>query len=138
MSHHHKNTNHVQTINKVLTHPNYVQSLAQQKTNTKTTEEQHNNFCNDRRMGDRYIEAVEAYRVDTVVRKGPCRQAMTSHRTGTISSKLVTPSLASTLPRFCRAGREGKRRAYMFVAEEGHDEDLSIWRQHRYYTARYI
>jgi hypothetical protein len=35
MSHHHKNTNHVQTINKVLTHSNYVQSLAQQKTNTQ-------------------------------------------------------------------------------------------------------
>jgi hypothetical protein len=35
MSHHQKNTNHVQTINKVLTHPNYVQSLAQQKTNTQ-------------------------------------------------------------------------------------------------------
>jgi dTDP-4-dehydrorhamnose reductase len=35
MSHHQKNTNHVQTINKVLTHPNYVESLAQQKTNTQ-------------------------------------------------------------------------------------------------------
>jgi hypothetical protein len=35
MSHHQKNTNHVQTINKILTHPNYVQSLAQQKTNTQ-------------------------------------------------------------------------------------------------------
>jgi hypothetical protein len=34
MSHHQKNTNHVQAINKVLTYPNYVQSLAQQKTNT--------------------------------------------------------------------------------------------------------
>jgi hypothetical protein len=30
-------------------------------------------------MGDRYIEAVAAYRVDTVVRKRPCRQAMPSH-----------------------------------------------------------
>jgi hypothetical protein len=35
MSHHQKNTNHVQTINKVLTHPIYVQSLAKQKTNTQ-------------------------------------------------------------------------------------------------------
>jgi hypothetical protein len=35
MSHHQKNTNHVQTINKVLTHPNYVHSLAQQKINTQ-------------------------------------------------------------------------------------------------------
>jgi hypothetical protein len=35
MSRHQKNTNHVQTINKVLTHPNYVQSLAQQKINTQ-------------------------------------------------------------------------------------------------------
>jgi hypothetical protein len=45
----------------------------------KTTKEQHNNFCNDRRMGDRYIESVEAYRVDIVVRKRPCRQAMSSY-----------------------------------------------------------
>jgi hypothetical protein len=44
----------------------------------KTIEEEHNNFCNERRMGDRYIEAVEAYRVDTVVRKMPYRQAMPS------------------------------------------------------------
>jgi hypothetical protein len=74
MSHHQKNTNHVQTINKVLTHPNYVQSLTQQKKLTpKTTEEQHNNFFNDRRMSDRYIEVVEAYRVNTVVRERPCR-----------------------------------------------------------------
>jgi hypothetical protein len=35
MSHHQKNTKHVQTKNKVLTHPNYVRSLAQQKTNTQ-------------------------------------------------------------------------------------------------------
>jgi hypothetical protein len=70
MSHHQKNTNHVQTINKVLTHPSYVQSLAQQKTNTKTTKEQHNNFGNDRRMGNRYIEVVEAYRLDTGKGKG--------------------------------------------------------------------
>jgi hypothetical protein len=54
------------------------------KLTTKTTEEQHNNFCNDRRMGDRYIEAVEAYRVDTMVRKRPYRQTMPSNRTGTI------------------------------------------------------
>jgi hypothetical protein len=66
MSHLQKNTNHVHTINKVLTHLNYVQPLAQQKTNTKIIEEQHNIFCNDGRMGDRYIEVVEAYRVDIV------------------------------------------------------------------------
>jgi hypothetical protein len=30
-------------------------------------------------MGDRYIEVVEAYQVDTVVRKRPCRKAMPSH-----------------------------------------------------------
>jgi hypothetical protein len=40
------------------------------------------------------------------------------------------------LPRFHRArmegkGREGKRRAYLFVAREGHDEDIGIWRRHR-------
>jgi hypothetical protein len=57
-------------------------------------------------MGDRYIEAVEAYRVDTVVRERPCRQAMPSHRTGTIDSKLGTP--ISHLPHF-----EG------FVEQEG-------------------
>jgi hypothetical protein len=82
-------------------------------------------------MGDRYIEVVEAYRVDIVVREMPCRQAMSSHRTGTIGSKSGTPSLASPLPRFRRAEREGKRRAYLFVAGEGHDKDLGIWRQHK-------
>jgi hypothetical protein len=44
-------------------------------------------------MGDRYIEAVDAYRVGTVVRKRSCRQVMPSHRTGTIGSKSVTPIL---------------------------------------------
>jgi hypothetical protein len=39
MSHHEKKINHVQTINKVLTHPNYVQSLAQQKANTQNNRE---------------------------------------------------------------------------------------------------
>jgi hypothetical protein len=34
---------------------------------------------------------VEAYRVDTVVRERSCRQAMLSHRTGTIGSKSGTP-----------------------------------------------
>jgi hypothetical protein len=29
-------------------------------------------------MCDRYIEVVEAYRVDTVAREMPCRQAMLS------------------------------------------------------------
>jgi hypothetical protein len=42
-------------------------------------------------MGDRYIEAVEAYRVDIVVRERPCRQAEPSQRTGTIGSKSGTP-----------------------------------------------
>jgi hypothetical protein len=90
MIHHQKNTNHVQIINKVLTHPNYVYFLAQQKTNTQNNRGKHNNFCNDRRMGDRYIEMVEAYRVDTVVRERPCRQAMPSHQMGTICSKSRT------------------------------------------------
>jgi hypothetical protein len=31
------------------------------------------------------------------------------------------------LPRFRRAEREEKRQSYMFVAGEGHDEDLGIW-----------
>jgi hypothetical protein len=39
------------------------------KLTLKTTEEQHNNSCNDKRMSDRYIEAVEAYQVDIVVRE---------------------------------------------------------------------
>jgi hypothetical protein len=38
-------------------------------------------------MGDRYVEVVEAYRVDIVVRERPCRQAMLSHQTGIIGSK---------------------------------------------------
>jgi hypothetical protein len=47
-------------------------------------------------MGDKYIEVVEAYRVDIVVRERPCRQARLSHRTGTIGSKSgMIPSLAS-------------------------------------------
>jgi hypothetical protein len=87
MSHH----NHVQRTNKVLTDPNYVQTLAQQNLTPKTTKKQHNNFFNDRRMDDSYIEVVEAYRVDTVVREGQCRQAMLSHRTGTIGCKSGTP-----------------------------------------------
>ena len=65
-------------------------------------------------MGDRYIEVVEAYRVDTVVRERPCRQAMSSHRMGNIASK---------------SGREDA--SYLFVAREGHDKDLGIWRRHR-------
>jgi hypothetical protein len=39
---------------------------------------------------------------------------------------------------FHKARGEGKRRTYIFIAEEGRDEDLSIWRRHRKYTARYI
>ena len=46
-------------------------------------------------MGDRYIEVVEAYRVDTVVRERTCRQAMSRHQMGIIGSKSETPSLAS-------------------------------------------
>jgi hypothetical protein len=38
-----------------------------------------------------YIEVIEAYRVDTVVRERPCRQAMPRHRTGTIDIKSETP-----------------------------------------------
>jgi hypothetical protein len=60
------------------------------KLTHKTTKEQHNNFCNNRRMSDLYIEVVEAYRVDTVVRERSCRQATPSHRTRTIGSKLGT------------------------------------------------
>jgi hypothetical protein len=41
-------------------------------------------------MGDRYIEVVEAYLVDTMVWERPCRHAMSSYRTGTISSKAGT------------------------------------------------
>jgi hypothetical protein len=41
-------------------------------------------------MGDRYIEVVEAYRVDTVVRERPYRQATPSHQTSTIGSKSGT------------------------------------------------
>jgi hypothetical protein len=64
-------------------------------------------------MGDRHIEMVEAYRVDTVVRERPCKQAMPSHGTSTISSKSGNP--IPRLPHF-----QG------FVIGEGHDEDLSI------------
>jgi hypothetical protein len=41
-------------------------------------------------MGDMYIETVEAYRIDTMVREMPCRQMMPSHRTCTIGSKSGT------------------------------------------------
>jgi hypothetical protein len=41
------------------------------------------------------------------------------------------PSLAPPLLMFHREGGEGKRRTYLFVAGEGHDEDLGIWRRHR-------
>jgi hypothetical protein len=33
---------------------------------------------------------VETYQIDTMVKKIPCRQTMSSHRTGTIGSKLGT------------------------------------------------
>jgi hypothetical protein len=42
-------------------------------------------------MGDRYIEVVEAYLVNIVVRERPCRQVMPSQRTSAIGSKLGTP-----------------------------------------------
>ena len=82
-------------INKVLT-PKLCSVLSTiKKLTPKTSEEQHNNFCSNRRMGSRYIDVVEAYRVDTVVKERLCRQAMSSHRTSTIGSKYGTPSLAS-------------------------------------------
>jgi hypothetical protein len=58
-------------------------------------------------------------------------------RTGTIGNKSETP--IPRLPHFQGfVEQERKRRgAYLFVAGEGHDEDLSVWRWHRYYTARY-
>jgi hypothetical protein len=49
-------------------------------------------------MGERYIEVVEVYRVDTVVRERPCRHAMLSHRTSTIGSKIRDP--ISHLPHY--------------------------------------
>jgi hypothetical protein len=61
------------------------------KLTPKTTKEEHNNFCIHRRMSYRYIEVVEAYRVDNMVRERPCRQAMSSHRIGTIGIKSGTP-----------------------------------------------
>jgi hypothetical protein len=77
-------------------------------------------------MSDRYIEVVEAYRVDTVVRERPCRQAMPSHRTGTTQQIRDPHPSPPPLLRFCRAGREGKMRAYLFIAGEGHDKYLGI------------
>jgi hypothetical protein len=59
-------------------------------------------------MGDRYIEVVEAYRVDTVVRERPFKQAMSSHPTGTIGSKSGTPSLTPHFQGFIE--QEGKER----------------------------
>jgi hypothetical protein len=54
---------------------------------------------------------------------------MSSHRTGTIGSKSGTP--IPRLPHFQGfVEQEGKRQAYLFVAGEGHDEDLGIWRWH--------
>jgi hypothetical protein len=52
-------------------------------------------------------------------------------RTSTIGSKLETSIPCPPISRFCRAGGEGKRRAYLFVAGEGHNEDLGIWRRYR-------
>jgi hypothetical protein len=52
------------------------------------------------------------------------------HR-GIIGSKSETP--ITPLPHFqgfIEQG-EGKRRTYLFVTGEGHDEDLGIWRRHR-------
>jgi hypothetical protein len=65
--------------------------------------------------------------IGIVVTERPCRQAMSSHRTGTIGSKSGTP--IPRLPHFQGfVEQEGKRQAYLFVAGEGHDEDLGIWR----------
>jgi hypothetical protein len=61
-----------------------------------------------------------------VVKEMSYRQAMQSHRMGIIGSKLGTPSSHLPLPRFRRAGREGKSQSYLFVAAEGHDEDMDI------------
>jgi hypothetical protein len=56
-----------------------------------------------------YIEVVEAYRVDTVVIKRPCRQVMPSHRTGTKGSKSGPP--IPRLPHFQGfVEQEGKER----------------------------
>jgi hypothetical protein len=56
-----------------------------------------------------YIEVLEAYEVDIVVRERPCRQAMPSHRTGTIDSKSRTP--IPRLPHFQGfIEQKGKRR----------------------------
>jgi hypothetical protein len=78
-----------------------------------------------------YIEVVEAYQVDTMVRERPYRQAMPSHRrVPQVPNQGPHPS-PPPLPRFHRAGTEGKRRAYLFVAGEGHNEDLDIWKRHR-------
>jgi hypothetical protein len=78
-------------------------------------------------MCDRYIEVVKAYRVDSVVRKMPCRQAIPSHQTGTIGSKSGTPIPHPHFQGFVK--QEGKGRGgHLFVAGEGYDEDLCIWR----------
>jgi hypothetical protein len=43
-------------------------------------------------------------------------------RTGTIGSKSETTIPRPLVPRFYRAGGEGKSQTYMFVVGEGHDE----------------
>jgi hypothetical protein len=54
---------------------------------------------------------------------------------GTIDSKSGT--LIPRLPHFQGSieqegkGKEGKRQSYLFVAGEGHDEDMDICRRHR-------
>jgi hypothetical protein len=49
---------------------------------------------------------------------------------GTIGSKLGTP-----IPRLSHfqgfVDQEGKMQSYLFVAGEGHDKDMDIWRRHR-------
>jgi hypothetical protein len=49
---------------------------------------------------------------------------------GTIDNKSWTP--IPRLPHFQGfVEQEGKRQSYMFIAGEGHDEDMDIWRRHR-------
>jgi hypothetical protein len=48
----------------------------------------------------------------------------------TIGSKSGTtiPRLHTSKVSKSRKGREGKRQTYLFIAGEGHDKELGIWR----------
>jgi hypothetical protein len=51
---------------------------------------------------------------------------------GTIGSKSGAPiSCLSHFQGFIEQEGEGKRQSYLFVAREGHDEDIDISRRHR-------